>query len=116
MFLFFLRFIWKFQNYSLFLQQKYLYDSYKLLVKEDMEKNDYQTALSLKKMEFISQIVSETSLDTLSSWMDMYEEARYVASLNSTEEELKEFQARFNESIKKGLFKNKSMSCDSHND
>jgi len=50
---------------------------------------DYKDALSLKKMEFIQQIVSETSLDTLRAWMDMYDEARYVAAMDSDEEELK---------------------------
>ena len=50
---------------------------------------DYKDALSLKKMEFIQQIVSETSLDTLRVWMDMYDEARYVAAMDSDEEELK---------------------------
>ena len=72
-----------------------------------MEKKDYQTALSLKKMEFIRQIVSETSLDTLCSWLDMYEEARYVASLSSDEEELKEFCLKYEESIKKGFSRNR---------
>jgi len=50
---------------------------------------DYKDALSLKKMEFIQQIVSEKSLDTLRAWMDMYDEARYVAAMDSDEEELK---------------------------
>ena len=68
-----------------------------------MTERDYQTALSLKKMEFINQIISETSLDTLCSWLDMYEEARYVASISSDEEELKEFNAKFEESLKKGF-------------
>ena len=52
---------------------------------------DYNVALSQKKLEFIQQIISETSLDTLCTWMDMYEEARYVASLDSDEPDLKEF-------------------------
>ena len=43
--------------------------------------------------------VDETSLDTLDSWYDMYEEARYVASLNSDEPELKEFQTNYEASI-----------------
>ena len=50
---------------------------------------DYETALSLKKLEFIRQIMSQTSLDTLRVWMDMYDEARYVAAMDSEEEELK---------------------------
>ena len=54
-----------------------------------MEEKDYSTALSLKKMEFIQLIVSEKSLDTLRAWMDMYDEARFVAAMDSEEEELK---------------------------
>ena len=50
---------------------------------------DYKTALSLKKLEFIQQIMSETSLDTLRVWTDMYDEARYVAAMDSEEEGLK---------------------------
>ena len=50
---------------------------------------DYQAALSQKKLEFIQQIVSEKSLDTLRAWMDMYDEARYVAAMDSDEEGLK---------------------------
>ena len=50
---------------------------------------DYKAALSQKKLEFIQQIVSENSLDTLRVWMDMYDEARYVAAMDSDEEELK---------------------------
>ena len=64
---------------------------------------DYNAALSQKKLEFIQQIVSETSLDTLCAWLDMYDEARYVASLDSDEPELKEFNAQFNESIRHGF-------------
>ena len=50
---------------------------------------DYKSALSQKKLEFIQQIISETSLDTLRAWMDMYDEARFVAAIDSDEEELK---------------------------
>ena len=50
---------------------------------------DYKSALSQKKLEFIQQIISETSLDTLRAWMDMYDEARFVAAMESDEEELK---------------------------
>lgn len=46
--------------------------------------------------------MDETSLDTLCSWLDMYEEARYVASLDSDEPELIEFNAQYNESIRQG--------------
>ena len=45
--------------------------------------------LSLKKIEFIQRIVSEHSFDTLCAWMDMYDEARFVAAMDSDEEELK---------------------------
>jgi len=64
--------------------------------------NKYQ--LSLVKMKFIEQIVAEHSLDTLREWYSMYEEARYVASLNSDEKELKEFRAQYEESIKNGFY------------
>ena len=54
-----------------------------------MEEKDYTTALLLKKMEFIQLIVSEKSLDTLRAWMAMYDEARFVAAMDSEEEKLK---------------------------
>ena len=54
-----------------------------------MEKEGYYTALLQKKLDYIEKIVSEKSLDTLSAWMDMYDEARFVASMYSDEEELK---------------------------
>ena len=62
-----------------------------------------KATLSQKKLEFIQKIISETSLDTLCSWLDMYDEARYVASLDSDEPELKVFNAQFNESLRQGL-------------
>ena len=65
-----------------------------------MDKKEYEALLSLKKLEFIQQVMSETSLDTLCSWLDMQEEAKYVASLNSDEPELKEFNAQYNESLR----------------
>lgn len=68
-----------------------------------MEKKEYEALLSLKKLEFIQQIMAETSFDTLCSWLDMHEEARYVASLDSDEPELKEFNAQYNESIRNGF-------------
>ena len=67
-----------------------------------MEKKEYEALLSLKKLEFIQQIIVETSFDTLCSWLDMHEEARYVASLDNDEAELKEFNVQYNESIRKG--------------
>ena len=54
-----------------------------------MEKKNYETDLSLKKIEFIQQIIAERSLDTLCAWMDMYEEARFMAAMDSEEDELK---------------------------
>lgn len=68
-----------------------------------MNQSDYKIRLSLKKMDFIQQVVSETSLDTLCSWLDMYEEARYVASLYSDEEELIEFRTNYENLLKLGL-------------
>lgn len=62
-----------------------------------------KATLSEKKLEFIQKIISETSRDTLCSWLDMYEEAKYVASIDSDEPELKIFNAQFNESIRQGL-------------
>lgn len=64
-----------------------------------MENKDYALALALKKQEFIRRVIDETSLDTIDSWYDMYEEARYVASLNSDEPELKEFQTNYKASF-----------------
>ena len=64
---------------------------------------DNMHQLSLMKIKFIEQIVAEQSLDTLHAWYNMYEEARYVASLDSEEEELKEFRANYEESIRKGF-------------
>ena len=68
-----------------------------------MEKKEYEALLSLKKLEFIQQIMAETSFDTLCSWLEMHEEARYVASLDSDELELKELNAQYNESISQGF-------------
>ncbi|MCR5850490.1 MAG: hypothetical protein K6G92_07230 [Bacteroidaceae bacterium] len=64
-----------------------------------MDNKDYALALALKKQEFIRRIMDEISLDTLDSWYDMYEEARYVASLNSDEPELKEFLTNYEASF-----------------
>ena len=52
--------------------------------------------------EIFSQFLA--SLDFFSIFaVSMYEEARYVASLDSEEEELKEFHANYEESIRKGF-------------
>ena len=64
-----------------------------------MENKDYALALALKKQVYIRRIMDETSLDTLDSWYDMYEEARYVASLSSDEPELKEFKTNYETSL-----------------
>ena len=48
---------------------------------------DNMHQLSLMKMKFIEQIVAEQSLDTLHAWYNMYEEAKYLASLDSEEED-----------------------------
>ena len=40
------------------------------------------------KQEFIQEIMSEQSFDTLKEWLYMHDEARYVASLTSKEPEL----------------------------
>ena len=64
-----------------------------------MDNKDYALALALKKQEFIRRIMDETSLNTLDSWYDMYEEARYVASLNSNEPELQAFKANYEASL-----------------
>lgn len=60
-----------------------------------MMHEEYETALALKKMEFIQQITSEKSLDTLNEWLKMYDEARFVASMNSDEEDLKKEYSEF---------------------
>ena len=52
---------------------------------------------------FAQQSMDETSLDTLRSWLGMYEEARYIASLDSDEPELKEFNTLYYESIRRGF-------------
>lgn len=59
-----------------------------------VESKEYDIALSLKKMDFIQQIVLERSLDTLRVWMDMYDEAREVAAMSSDEDELKDERSR----------------------
>ena len=46
---------------------------------------------SLKK-EFVQEVLSEQSYDTLKEWLYMHEEARYVASLTSKESELIKFK------------------------
>ena len=59
------------------------------------------------KFEFIQEVMSEQSFDTLKEWLYMHEEARYVASLTSEEPELIEFNKNFEESIKEGFMKSR---------
>lgn len=54
-----------------------------------MDSKNETTDISLIKLDFIQRVLSEKSLDTLRVWLDMYDEARYVASIDSNEEELK---------------------------
>ena len=74
----------------------------KIVTANKIERPMDKATLSEKKLEFIQKIISETSLDTLCSWFDMYEEAKYVASLYSDEPELKVFNAQYNESLRQG--------------
>ena len=45
---------------------------------------DYQAALSQKKLEFIQQIVSEKSLDTLRAWLELFNFPFFVTASQST--------------------------------
>ena len=54
------------------------------------------------KQEFIQEIMSEQSFDTLKEWLYMHDEARYVASLTSKEPELIEYNKEFEKSLRKG--------------
>ena len=58
------------------------------------------------KQDFIQEVMSESSFDTLKEWLYMHEEARYVASLNSKEPELIEYKKEYEDSIKQGFHKN----------
>lgn len=71
----------------------------------NMEERSKESLLALKKMEFVKKIMDEQSLDTINEWYSMYDEARYVASLYSQEEELKEYHVKFEEDIKKGVIR-----------
>lgn len=65
-----------------------------------------KTIESLKK-EFVQEVLSEQSYDTLKEWLYMHEEARYVASLTSDEPELVTFKQNFEDSILKGFAKSR---------
>ena len=69
-----------------------------------MKESD-KTIESLKQ-DFIQEVMSESSFDTLKEWLYMHEEARYVASLNSKEPELIEYKKEYENSIKQGFHKN----------
>lgn len=57
------------------------------------------------KNKFVQEVLSEQSFDTLTEWLNMHEEARYVASITSNEPELIEFNKSYKDSIKKGLIR-----------
>ena len=65
-----------------------------------------KTIESLKK-EFVQEVLSEQSYDTLKEWLYMHEEARYVASLTSNEPELIKFKQDYEDSILKGFVKSR---------
>ena len=64
------------------------------------------TIESLKK-EFVQEVMSEQSYDTLKEWLNMHEEARYVASLTSDEPDLIIFKQNYEDSILKGFAKSR---------
>ena len=70
-----------------------------------MEEKSKESLLALKKVEFIKKIMDEQSLDTINEWYSMYDEARYVASIYSQEEESKDYHVKFEEDIKKGFIR-----------
>ena len=57
------------------------------------------------KIDFIQEVLSEQSYDTLKEWLYMHEEARYVASLTSSEPELIEFKKNYENSVFKAFSK-----------
>ena len=72
-----------------------------------MKDKSKESLLVLKKVEFIKKIMDEQSLDTINEWLSMYDEARYVASLYTQEEELKKYHVKFEEDIKNGFIRHK---------
>ena len=72
-----------------------------------MEEKTKESLLALKKIEFVKKKMDEQSLDTIKEWYSMYDEARYVSSLYSQEEDLKEYHVKFEEDIKKGFIRHK---------
>lgn len=61
------------------------------MTKEEMTRSK---SLSSIKEELFRIIEAEQSLDTLREWLSMYDEARFVASINSKEPELKEYHSK----------------------
>ena len=66
-----------------------------------MDDNSIETL----KNKFVQEVLAEQSFDTLTEWLNMHEEARYVASITSNEPELIEFKKDYKESIRKGLIR-----------
>lgn len=64
-----------------------------------------EKSLESLKNKFVQEVLSEQSFDTLTEWLNMHEEARYVASITSNEPELIEFNKNYEESIRKGLIR-----------
>ena len=66
-----------------------------------------EKAIESLKKEFVQEVLSEQSYDTLKEWLYMHEEARYVASLTSNEPELIKFKQDYEDSILKGFVKSR---------
>lgn len=66
-----------------------------------------KTTLESLKVQFIQEVLSEKSFDTLQEWLSMHEEARYVASISSQEPELIEFNKEYENSIREGFVKSR---------
>ena len=60
------------------------------------------------KQEFIQEVMSEQSFDTLKEWLYMHDEARYVASLTSKEPELIEYNKEFEKALRKKNLRDRS--------
>ena len=65
-----------------------------------------ENSIESLKNEFVKEVLSEKSYDTLKEWLHMHEEARYVASLTSDEPELIKFKQNYEDSILRGFAKN----------
>ena len=60
------------------------------------------------KQDFIQEVMSESSFDTLKEWLYMHDEARYVASLTSKEPELIEYNKEFEKSLREKNLRDRS--------